>query len=118
MQIVDRPQHFPHCCAVNPGVKDDPDGFVWTGITLNYAAPAVYVSASEVRKMADLIGCASPEQKAVLEGRVGELEQRVADLEADLKAADYQINAIDVLKNAGFETRKRAGRPPKGVKAA
>lgn len=118
MHLVDRPSNPPHCCAVNPSVKDDPDGFVHTGVVLNYAGPAVYVSVSSVRKLADLIGCATPEQKAELEGRVAELERQVADLEQDLKAADYQINAIEVLRNGGFEAKKRAGRPPKGAKVA
>lgn len=118
MILVDRPQHFPHHCAVNPGVKDDPDGFVWTGTTLNVVSPAIYVSAVEVRKMAALIGCAAPGEKQELEGRVRELESQVEQLEQELKAADYQINAIEVLRNAGFDSKKRAGRPPKGVKAA
>jgi Tfp pilus assembly protein FimV len=99
-------------------VTEDPDGFVHTGVVLRAIDPAIYVSVSQVRVMADLIGCATPQEKQELEGRVSELEQELEDLRADLKQADYQLNAIDILKNAGFETKKRAGRPPKGAKAA
>lgn len=118
MRLVEKPLSPPHRCAVNPGCTSDRDGFVDTGTVLNAVEPAIYVAASSVRAMALLLGFATPEEKAELEGRVSELGQRVEDLESDLRQADYQLNAIDVLKNVGFEAKKRAGRPPKGAKAA
>lgn len=118
MRIVEKPAQVPHRCAVNPGVTSDRDGFVWTGTVLQGRDPAIYVAASSVRAMALLFGFATPEEKQELEGLVRELGQRVEDLEADLRQADYQLNAIEVLRNVGFEAKKRAGRPPKGAKAA
>lgn len=118
MQIVARPSNPPHRCAVNPSVTEDPDGFVDTGTVLNAVAPAIYVSACQVRELAALFDYLPPEKRTELEGRIGELEEELAQAQDELKQADYQLNAIEVLKNSGYEAKKRAGRPPKGAKAA
>lgn len=118
MRISPKPVNPPHRCAVNPGITEDRDGFIQTGVVLKAIDPSIEVSVASARALARVIGCATPEEKAEFEGRIAALEQQVEQLEAELKQADYQLNAIDVLKNAGFEAKKRAGRPPNGAKAA
>lgn len=117
MRIVEKPSSPPHRCAVNPGCTSDRDGFVDTGTVLNAVEPAIYVAASSVRAMALLYGFATPEEKQELEGRVRELERDNEALNQELNQANYDLQAVERLERKGFERKKRAGRPPNGVKA-
>jgi hypothetical protein len=40
-------------------------------------------------------------------------DERIAELELELKEAEKQLTAIDVIESAGFVKRKRQGRKPK-----
>lgn len=103
IMIVDRPAMPPgHCIASLSDV--DPKGFIDTGMTPALIDPRVYISISWVESIARKMGMDYVESAG---------DERIAELELELKEAEKQLTAIDVIESAGFVKRKRQGRKPK-----
>ena len=107
--FVARPLFEPHHCSFTLR-SEDPEGF-FQGRNLTGPADVAYISASRVRTYAEALGYSAPDTHAAV---VAELEQeraRTADLEQRAEKLQAQLDAIDVLASAGFQARKKPGRP-------
>lgn len=77
----------------------------------------VYVSVVAAKEMARMIGWVPPgEHKQALK-RLAEAEDQLAQAQEQISVLERKFDAIDVLASAGFQARKKAGRPPKEVAA-
>lgn len=100
--IVDRCEMPPgHCIATMS--HDDPKGFVDTLLTPALVDPRVYLSVSYIEEMARKLGMEYPPSQ--------EQVDEVLELKEQLKEAERQLQAIDVMESAGFVARKKPGRP-------
>jgi hypothetical protein len=107
----------PHRCAVVPfiGNSSAKRGFVDTGMDLPGRDPHVYVSVDAVEQMARMVGW----QPAFV---LDDFRRQIADLKGELEALkaivaqrDEQLDAVKVLKNAGFAQQGVPGRPRKAA---
>lgn len=116
MRIVERAVVKPARCAVLPFIGGDRGPFIDTGSELPGLGDQwdqhVYVSEIAVRQMAVMFGWSSPDEVAVKDARIAELEARVAGLEEELEKADVVLGAIDTLESRDFRARKKPGRKP------
>lgn len=114
MRLVERALTRPMHCAVFPTLgASHSKGYIDPGTELPGFDNHVYVSVEAVEQMAQLIGHPSRESHADALQRVAELEQKVADLETDLREADKFAEAVDVLESRDFRARRKPGRPKK-----
>ena len=98
--IVDSPAMQPGFCMATLS-HEDPKGFV---DTLNIPAvidPRVYISVSWIEETARKLGMDYPPED-------GGVQKRVEDLEEQLREADKQLYAIDMMESAGYVARKKA----------
>ena len=107
----------PHRCAVVPfiGNSNAKKGFIDTGSDLPGWDPHVYVSVEAVEEMARMIGWQPAHVQAGVKDRLAEKDAVIESLRTDLAARDVQLEAVQVLKNAGFSQAKPPGRPRKQV---
>lgn len=110
--IPDLPRGVEHCAGL-PNVSEDAEGFIDTGTRLPGIDPPVFPSARFIRQAAELLGYPSDKDYDEVVARGAELERRVAELEAEVLAAEACVEAIDVLESAGFRARRKPGRPKK-----
>lgn len=117
MRWVQQAAISPHRCAVVPyiGNSNTQRGFIDTGMDLPGWDPHVYVSVDAVEQMARLVGW-EPRSVAVRQAaRVEVLEGRIAELEAELAESGRTLEAVQVLKAAGYSAQRKPGRPKKAV---
>ena len=113
MNRVPSPVLPPHQCLLT-GRGSDPDGFFTVpGAVVKALDPVPYVCASIVRDMARDLGWVSPAEHAVVCEELAAAQSRVTELESRLAALEQKFDAIDVLASAGFQARKKPGRPAK-----
>lgn len=115
MRWVPHAAQRPHKCAVIPfkGNHNAGKGFIDTGQILSGWDPHVYVSVDAVEQMARMVGWV-PGHVAQSQGKQAEeLRDEIAQLRAELDQALEQLDAVQVLKNAGFQQARPVGRPKK-----
>lgn len=105
----------PHHCAAIPFVGNSTaqDGFIDTGVDLPGWDPHVYVSVTAVKEMARLIGWQPAHVQQGVRDRLAEKDAEIESLRSDLAEKDKQLDAVQVLKNAGFAQTRAPGRPRK-----
>ncbi len=108
--IPDLPRGVEHC-AGSPTITSDPEGFFDTGTRLAGVDPPSFISAKFVRAAGEKLGWPSEKDYNEVVKRGAVLEDRVAELEAELATADACLEAVDTLESAGFRARKKPGRP-------
>lgn len=113
--IVTEPVMRPHHCALAPQIARDPEGFIDTGVKLTGVAPRVYVSISAFRDLARRLDYTAPEARDELNARITELEAELQVLRDQLATRDSELEAVAVLKRAGY--KPQAPRAPR-AKAA
>ena len=96
MRIVDVAEAPPGYCAVL-GRSDGP--YIDTGSSIPEYDPRVYVSLEAVKEMAKMIGMVPEEQyNEALDLNTG-LEAACNDLEAELKEANRELDAVEFLQS-------------------
>jgi hypothetical protein len=109
MTLVPRPAHPPHRCSFT--LRDtDPEGFI-QGQVLSGWDPSAAISASYLRQEARALGMfdAATHQNALDE--IEDLKDQLATVTAERDQLHAKFEAIDVLASAGFQARKKPGRP-------
>lgn len=126
---VDAAAVRPHHCALVPylGNSAARGGFIDTGVDLNgHGGDRVYLSAvglEEYRRLGLLDGILGVEtarhaaQQAAYDGVLAAKDEEIAGLRERLAAAESQLAAVQVLKQAGFTAARKPGRPPKQKEA-
>lgn len=117
MRWVQQATMSPHRCAAIPfkGNSSTARGFIDTGMDLPGWDPHVYISVDAVEQMARMIGWEPrivAQQQAV---KVETLKERIAELEAELAESERKLEAVQVLKAAGYSAQRKPGRPKKAV---
>ncbi len=110
MVRVDRPGFEPFVCAVSLR-GDDSEFFIDTGVDLRGLDPRVSVSAAGLRMLLQAADWPTPQDHAALRVERDELAARVAELEAEHDGLVEQVAAVTVLRAAGLDTKRPAGRP-------
>lgn len=115
MRIVDRPYTKPHRCAAIPYVGQTHTGTRWidTGSEMPGFDNHVYLSSIAVEEAARLLGWSSPSEFRTLERQVEQERERVADLARRLAEAERRLEAVHVLKQAGFSQERKRGPKPR-----
>lgn len=110
LHIVERPEMQPGYCMATMSDRD-PKGFIDTMNTPSCFDPRVYISVSWVEEAARKLGMEYPEPSTPAEKRVVELEEQ-------LREADAQLRAIEVIESAGFTAKKKAAAKKKTTRKA
>jgi hypothetical protein len=106
----------PHHCAVIPFIGNtNGRGFIDTGIDLPGWDPHVYVSVEAVEEMAREIGWQPAHISAQAATRAGEKDARIAELEAEVADKTERLEAVQVLRSAGYTSARKPGRKSKAV---
>lgn len=106
---VERLDQPPHRCAFT--LRDqDPEGF-FVGETLSGWDPKAAISASYARSLARELGYVHPDDHARLLAENDQLATELAEARTELAEMDAKFDAIDLLASAGFQARKKPGRP-------
>lgn len=105
----------PHRCAVIPfvGNSNSQEGFIDTGQDLAGWDPHVYVSVTAVKQMATLIGWQPRHVEHQANQKVQALEAELEAVRGELAVAERKLEAVQVLKQAGYTASRKPGRPPK-----
>lgn len=112
MRLVQNAVRLPHRCAVIPFIgQNHPDGFIDTGTEMD--GLRVYVSIVAVRDMAKLIRYVPSSAVVAEQDKVARLEAELEQVRAELRSAERELEAVDVLESKGFTARKKTGRPKK-----
>lgn len=94
---------------------DDPEGY-FLGEVLSGWDQKAAVSVSYTRSLARELGYVHPdEHQSVVDAHAGLIEQVYA-LTEEKAALEARFDAIDLLASAGFQARKKPGRPANQVK--
>lgn len=105
---VHRPTMHPGVCTVMPELGGShPAGYFDTGRTNPATTERVYLSVAAVVTMAEMLGFTrgqAPDSK-----RTRKLQERIAELEADIAERDVQLAAVHTLKRAGMVASARPG---------
>lgn len=116
MRWVDALPFGVHGCTAIPFVAKDEEGFFDLQNDTQFTDPA-FVSATAVKEMAAKLGWHAPGVVGEKDTIIADLEETVAQLEAELSEADKFQSNIDGLTKTGFMVKRAPGRPPK-AKAA
>jgi hypothetical protein len=107
---VPRLDQPPHRCAFT--LRDqDPEGF-FVGETLSGWDPKAAISASYARTLARELGYVHPDVHAQTIRERDEARSEAAVLQGEVDRQRERFDAIDLLASAGFQARKKPGRPP------
>lgn len=120
MRLVDRPYARPHHCAALPYIGQTHASTRWidTGSELPGFDNHVYLSSLAVEEAARLLGWSSPAENLTLQRQVKAARDEAEGLHAELAEARRQLEAVHVLKQAGFQAeRKRGPKPREGAVA-
>lgn len=109
LNIVEKPTILPGMCMATLS-SEDPQGFIDTLLSPACVDPRVYISVSWIEETAKKLGMVYPDDP---EGQTA----RIRDLEEQLKEADKQLHAIEVMESAGFVARKAKKAPAKKAPA-
>jgi hypothetical protein len=105
----------PHTCAAVPfvGNSNAKRGFIDTGRDLPGWDPHVYISFEAFQEMARIFEYQPGHAVTAVKAQVARKQERIAELEAELEEMRGQLDAVKVLKNAGFSQSNPPGRPRK-----
>lgn len=113
LRLLEHPVRVPHRCAFIPFIGGSHlGGFFDFGTELD--GLHVYCSVAAAKQMAEAMGWApqGPDQsKAELE----RVKTALAEMTAERDSLRAQLDAVHVLKNAGFTQARKPGRPRKAV---
>lgn len=113
MQWVSACQHFPGRCAALPQLGGThPLGYFDTG-NRTLSGDHLYVSVVAVQMMAEAMGYKRAGDESGMAAQVSRLSGRVGQLESSLAEAQRTVEAVRVLKQAGFAQANPVGRPKK-----
>lgn len=99
-----------HCCVT--GSNDGP--LIDTGNTLHGYDHRVYIGAKGVDRVARFAGWTPPDERALLDERISELEAKVQQLEEEVAEADRFRDATEyTLSKFDTRVRNKPGRKPK-----
>lgn len=97
--IVERCELAPgHCMATL--TAEDPKGFIDTLLSPSLFDPRVYISVSWVEETARKLGMKHIDDDADLRAEIKELRE-------ELLKRDEQLQAVEVLKSAGFAAKEK-----------
>lgn len=114
MRWVPAAVNRPNRCAAVPFIAShDADGFIDTGSQLPGWDPHVYVSVKAVREMARIIGMEPGGQAAAYDQALAAKDTELAGVREQLAEAERKLEAVQVLKSAGYSAGRKPGRPPK-----
>jgi hypothetical protein len=117
LNIIPRPVLPPGQCIASL-ISEDPKGFIDTFLTPSLDGDhRIIVSVSWIEECARKLGFLDPAEAADLRSQVDALDAEKAQLEEDLAEADKVVGAVYTLKQNGFSSQRKPGRPPK-AKAA
>lgn len=127
MRWVQHASHRPARCAALPfvGNSNAQRGFIDTGVDLPGWDPHVYVSVEAVEEMGRMVGLVRPAELLTVRRERDEAVARVAELEVELARARGELDAVGVLRRAGFSSqgaqtvakRRPKSKPPARVTA-
>lgn len=111
MRWVQAAQARPHKCSFIPFIGGHhPEGFFDAGTEIMAFDGHVYCSVVAARQMAEMMGWA-PAGDANLKAKVRELEDQVQQAKDETAALQTQLDAVQVLRQAGYEAARKPGRP-------
>lgn len=111
---VPRLDQPPHRCGFTLR-GEDPEGF-YVGEVLSGWDPTAAISISYARSLARELGYIHPdEHQSVVDAHARAIED-IFRLTEEKQALEARFDAIDVLASAGFQARKKPGRPVNQVK--
>jgi hypothetical protein len=110
MRWVQHASHRPARCAVLPfvGNSNTQRGFIDTGQELPGWDPHIYVSVEAVEEMGRMVGLVRPAELGTVRRERDEATARVAELELELARARGELDAVGVLRRAGFSAQAAA----------
>lgn len=108
MRVVDRPAFKPHHCAAIPFLGQTAEGERWvdTGSEMEGWDNHVYVSATAVRQMMELLGYPPPRRFEELERAKADVEDALLAAHDEIKELERQLDAIDILQSGGLLTKR------------
>lgn len=110
MRFVEKATIRPQHCAVFPSLgASHRRGYFDTGVDLPGFDNRVYVSVEAVEQMAQKLGWYPPGQQRAYDEKLAEAEREIAELREELSKADEKLNAVHVLKQAGFVSERKRG---------
>lgn len=114
MRWVQAAQIRPHRCSFIPFVAGHhPKGFFDFGTEIMAFDGHAYCSVVAAEQMAGAMGWAPAGDASNLRARVRELEAVVALKDEEVAALQVKLDAVQVLRQAGYEAARRPGRPKK-----
>jgi len=114
MRIVETPDQAPGLCCVS---ADSVGPFVDTGAKINCDRvginPHIYLHVPIAEQIGRTVGMVPEVTLRSAEAEIDSLRDHVQELEAELDRANLALEAVDTLKNRGFEQKRGPGRPRK-----
>ena len=113
MKFVQRAEIRPNHCVIYPSLgASHPKGY-FQGVDLPGFDNKGYVSVHAVEEMALALGWERPGQQEAYDAVLAEKDAEIAALRDELGRAQAKLEAVYVLKQAGFQAQRKPGRPPK-----
>lgn len=114
LRWVQAAQARPHRCSFIPFIGGhQAKGFFDFGTEIMAFDGHAYCSVVAAEQMAAAMGWAPAGDAANLKAKVVELELAVAQARDETAALQAQLDAVHVLKQAGYQPSRKVGRPPK-----
>lgn len=113
MQLTDQCRLYPARCSVLPHLGGNHASGYLDTFQNTPSGERVYVSLYAVGVMAEMVGYVRAGDESAVLADNKSLTARVAELEAELAAARESLDAVRVLKQAGFAQANPVGRPKK-----
>lgn len=112
MRWVEAAAQRPHHCAAIPfSGMHTARGFIDTGIDLPGWDPHVYISVEWIAEAARFLGWPTEQEYQALQTELASRDTELETVRETLRERDEMIEAVQVLKNTGFEQARRPGRP-------
>lgn len=118
MRFVEVAARLPQRCAFIPFIGSHHERGYFMGDCELPGGDTPYVSVVAVLEMARMLGMEPAGQSAAYERALVVKDAEIADLQEQLAKAREKLNAVEVLKSAGFTQARRPGRPSKQKTAA
>jgi len=114
MQVVERGEFQPGTCCIS---HDSTGPFLDTGVYLNCERvginPRLYIHVPVAEQIGREVGMVPKPVLDSAESEIENLRNTVQALEEELNQATTVLDAVDTLKNQGFEQKRGPGRPRK-----
>lgn len=100
-----------HCAALPQLGARAKKGYFDTGIDLNGFDNHVYVSVEFVEMAARDLAWTGPQERQELRGEIEALQGQIQALTVERDELAGQLDAVHVLKQAGYQAARKPGRP-------